>query len=69
MFASVEDYIKRIKEIGHEPNDAMIAMIARRIERDSAPCDCYWCVARQLLVHKHKHKQKDKQNGYNKNNC
>ena len=46
MFASVEDYIERIKRIGHEPNDAMIEIIARRIERESVPCDCYWCVAR-----------------------
>ena len=44
MFASVQDYIERIERLGHVPNDAMIAIIAGRIERESAPCDCHWCV-------------------------
>ena len=44
MFASVQDYIERIERLGHVPNDAMIEIIARRIERESAPCECASCV-------------------------
>ena len=46
MFASVQEYIERAEKLGHIVNDAMIEIIARRVERDSAPCDCASCVAR-----------------------
>ena len=46
MFASVQDYIERAERLGHDVNDAMIDVIARRIERESEPCDCASCVAR-----------------------
>jgi hypothetical protein len=44
MFASVQDYIERAERLGHVVNDAMVHVIALRIERESAPCECASCV-------------------------
>lgn len=46
MFASVQDYIERAERLGHVVNDAMVEVIAKRVERESEPCDCASCVAR-----------------------